>query len=252
MDIIFGIHSIKEALKNPLRTPCKLYTTQKAKSQFKEFAKASVEWIECSPHGLQEKAHALCRQRDFATQRVPSQAFLEASPLPTKNLGDLYRSLEAATEESPCRLLLLDGVTDVHNVAAVLRSAAFYNVGAVILSRKGGVCTSPQFLKVASGAAEHVDLVNVASLPKAIQNLDQRGVALVGLDQDAAPELPPLLSSPTLPAALGLVLGDEHKGLSHAVKRPLKHFCALAPQGPLGGLNVSVAAAVFMQKIFRA
>ncbi len=203
MDIIFGIHSIKEALKNPLRAPCKLYCAQKARSQFKEFEKASLEWIECSPHSLQEEARALCQQRDFTPQRVPSQAFLLASPLPAKNLGNLYSALEAATQENPCRLLLLDGVTDVHNVAAILRSAAFYNVHAVILSRKGGVCASPQFLRVASGAAEHVDLINVASLPKTIQNLSQRGVALVGLSEGESADLAPAFGLPSPARHLG-------------------------------------------------
>ncbi len=257
MDLIFGVHSIREALKNPLRTPKKLYTTPAAQSQFAEFQKASwrsqVEWIERSPHALQEEAKGLCRARGFDFQRVPSGAFLLAQPLPEKNLGDLYSVIGVASEENPCRLLLLDGVTDAHNVAAILRSAAFYNARTVILSRKGGLNLSPGFFRIASGATEHVTLINVASLPKAIQQLHRRQVALVGLSEDGSGELPPFLGvGHPLPPALGLALGDEHRGLSHGVKRSLQHHCALIPQGPLAGLNVSVAAAAFMQKIFRA
>lgn len=248
MDIIFGVHAIIEAINNPLRTGKKLYSTPEtlAKWQREGLLKQdlSTQWeiVEKTPHSLQEEAKKLCLEQNFQFKRVPSHAFLTAHPLPERDLRDLYQRIK----NPPCRLILLDQVTDVHNLAAILRTAAFYNVSAVVVSRKGGINLSPGFFRVSSGAVEHVPLINVTNLSRTVKQLREKGVTLLGLSQDASKSSPENFS----PETLGLVLGAEENGLSHAVQRALDCCYALKNDGPLKGLNVSVAAAVAMEKFF--
>ncbi len=248
MDVIFGIHSIIEAINNPLRVEKKLYFTREALAELQKKGSLEKDWrnevelIQKSPHSLQEEAKNLCRKEDFQFQRVPSQIFLTAEPLPEKDLGYLYQMIE----NPKCRLLILDGVTDVHNLAAVFRTAAFYNVSAIVVSRKGGVRLSPGFFRIASGATEYISLINTTALPRAIKQLRERGVRLLGLSEHASGPFPKDLSE----GALGLVLGAEETGLSHAVRRTLVDCYALETQGSIKSLNVSVAAAVAMEKFF--
>ena len=233
MDIIFGIHSVVEALRNSRRTNKKLHATAAAHAQLKKHnPDAEIH----SPHSLQEEAKRLCRQRDFPFQRVPSGAFLTADPLPQPTLADLYPKLDSV------RLLILDGITDVHNLAAITRTAAFYNLTALLFSRKGGLSLGPGFFRISSGATEHIPLVNTPSLSRAIRQLQERGINPLGLSEKNSTQLPPH------PQAL--VLGSEDKGLSHAVQRSLTHCYTIPSQGSIATLNVSTAAAVSLQKFF--
>ena len=243
MDIIFGIHSITAAVDNKARTGKKLYGTKDALAKFRS-KRERMQCLERSTHQLQEEAKRLCRQEGFEFHRVPSQMFLTCDPLPAKDLSFAYQ----VAENSDGRLLLLDGVTDIHNLAAIVRTAAFYNFSAVLLSRKGELRFSPAFFRISSGAFECLAIVNTKTLSQAIEKLALRGMSMVGLSASASE----VLRENCLPKgqSVGLVLGAEETGLSHSVRRVLPHCYALRGQGAIQDLNVSVAAAVSMERLF--
>jgi len=158
---------------------------------------------------------------------------------------DVDDVLESLAE--PPLLLLLDGVQDPHNLGACLRVADAMGVHAVIAPKDRAVGLTASALKVASGAAETVPYITVTNLARAMRDLRERNVWLIGADQDASSELP----QTKLDGAIGLVLGAEGTGL----RRMTKEICDLLVKIPMFGsvesLNVSVAAGICLYEARR-
>lgn len=246
-DIVVGQHSIEETLKNPLREHYLLVTTPESLQEFAQKTKINPKTLDLEiklmpSHEVQEEAKKLYSEFEFTYHRVPSNMFLVTSPLPLKDLTWLMEELE----KKPSKILCLDQVTDAHNAAAILRTAAFFGVDALMVSMKGSFGAGPQFHRIASGASEFIPIVKVASLPRALTKLQNTGVLVVGLSEHATPEGIQRHKD----QSLCLVLGAEDLGLSHAVSRILTKTISLQAVGPIKSLNVSVAAALAMEKFF--
>lgn len=247
-ELIIGIHSIVEALKNPQRTNKIVYVSEEALDELRkkhriDLSKLSDVSLRIMPnHQVQEEAQKKYRLNDFEFHRVPSNLFLEVSPTPIKDLSWLYEELFQA----PRKILALDQVTDVHNAAAIMRSAAFYGVHSILFS-KGNFRLPPSFSRIASGALEHVSLVNCSSLSSALTKLKDKSVDIVGFSEHAEESG----EANQYAQSTCLVLGAEDVGLSHAVSRVVNRQVALISQGPIKSLNVSVAAAIAMERFFK-
>lgn len=246
MDIVFGIHSIAEVIKNPSRGNCSLYATEESKKDLEKmhFSGRLPENLEVhllSNHKLQEQAKLHLKELGYKEQRAPSNLFLMANQLQSVDMASFYSQVEKKNE---LRILALDQVTDIHNVAAILRSAAFYNLDFLIMGKKSGPGMPPGFYRIASGASEFVPIVNCSNLSKVINKLESLGVSCVGFAEEATQ------TEQRTDEKLCLVLGSEDTGLSNAVRRVLKNTVALESQGQIKSLNVSVAAAVAMEKFF--
>lgn len=249
-DMIIGIHSIAEALKNPERAIFEIVATTEGLEDLKkrgglknsDIPTEKVRIVE--GHALQEEAKLIYRDLDLEFQRVPSQIFLLVSPIHIYEPTWLYQQLESRI---PIRILALDQVTDAHNGAAIMRTAAFYGVDAILISAKGSFGTGPGFSRIASGAAEHVKIVRCSALPKTLTKLKELGAQCIGLSEHATGNLE---NQPTQNKAICLVLGAEDVGMSHAVSRVVDTTIAFKPAGKIKSLNVSVAAAIAMEKIF--
>lgn len=245
-DLIIGVHSIAAALNNPKRGALHLTATEQARDELKKKAsleRARVQLV--SPHKLQEEGKARFKELGKEYQRIPSGAFLTADPLEELTAKDLYD----VVTQGPKRILCLDQITDVHNGAAILRTASFYGVDAVVLPGKKSFGESPTYFRIASGAHEHLNLIKVNNLAKTLTKLKELGAITVGLSEHADEEF----ATSALrngPKSLALVLGKEETGISHAVLRVLDHRMSLKSQGAIKSLNVSVAAAVSMEKCF--
>jgi 23S rRNA (guanosine2251-2'-O)-methyltransferase len=179
----------------------------------------------------------------YKEQRVPSNIFLKAEALETLTLNELYKKVEG---QDSFRALMLDQVTDVHNLGAIMRTAAFYNIDCVIYGKKGEERLSPGFFRVASGATEYLPLVQAGNLSKLLRKFDELGVECVGLAEEADSHDSPSASETS--GKLCLVMGAEETGLSNAVRRSIEKFVSLPARGPIKSLNVSVAAALAMEK----
>jgi len=247
-DIIVGLHSIAEAINVEKREIIKIVATKDGFQELRKRLKIRMEKIEdkieyVGAHEVQEMAKVEFDELGFEFSRVPSQVFLIASAIQPLDLTWLYQYLKS---KKAIRLLALDQVTDVHNAAAILRTASFYGVDAILTSAKGSFGTGPNFNRIASGATEHMSIVKCSSLPSALQKLSDLGVDVIALSEHATDSN---LSSDSEKATC-LVLGAEDEGVSNAVSRVVKKTISLESQGQIKSLNVSVASAVAMEKIF--
>ncbi len=245
-ELIFGLHSIAAALNNPRRVHTKLVATDEGLVELQrkhninpKNLKVPVEMQ--SSHQLQETAKKLCSYMDVEFYRVPSGIFLETSPLETYTLQDFIKAPNL-------RLLALDQITDVHNGAAILRSACFYGVTGVLIPSAKSFGLTPSFYRIASGATEYVSLIRVNSLSKAVGQMNDAGILTVGLSEHSTENL--TQDELRQQKRICLLLGAEETGLSNAVARLVQKNMSLPSQGEIKSLNVASAGAIAMEKCF--
>jgi 23S rRNA (guanosine2251-2'-O)-methyltransferase len=159
-----------------------------------------------------------------------------------KELGVLLDSLDRAP-----LLLVLDGITDPHNLGACLRSADAAGVDAVIIPKDKSATLNATVHKVASGAAETVPLFAVSNLARCLESLQRRGIWLVG----TADETGKSLFDQDLTGALALVMGSEGRGLRRLTRERCDYLVAIPMAGKLSSLNVSVATGVCLFEALR-
>jgi 23S rRNA (guanosine2251-2'-O)-methyltransferase len=147
----------------------------------------------------------------------------------------------------PAFLLLLDGVTDPHNLGACLRTADAMGVDGVILPKDRSVGVTPTVAKVASGAAETVPVVTVTNLVRAMEALKEAGIWLMGAAGEAEQSLP----ATDLTGPVGWVLGAEGQGLRRLTREHCDGLVRIPMFGHVESLNVSVAAALCLYETRR-
>src|SRR5437667_5269899 len=190
--ILYGWHTVKAALENPARRIRRLHATANAARRLAEDGVAlAVEPELVRPDAI---AHRL------GPDAVHNGLLAEADPLPSPELEDL---------EPAGIVLVLDQITDPHNVGAILRTAAGFAVNAVVTTARHSPEATGVLAKSASGALEYVPIVTVQNLARALATLRERGYLLVGLDSTGAADL----GDVAMRAPLALVLGAEGKGL---------------------------------------
>lgn len=245
-DLIVGIHSIIAAIKNPNRDIVKLVATEDARDEIKKICnldKINVELV--SSHKVQEEGKRLYSDKGLDYQRIPSGAFLVSQPLQELETRELYDLAKAGN----LRILCLDQISDVHNGAAILRTASFYGVDVVILPGKKSFGTTPTYFRIASGAHEYLKLIRVNNLAKTISKLKELDTLTIGLSEHAEEEIDTEMIAKKS-GNVALVLGKEETGISHAVMRVLDKKMSIKTQGEIRSLNVSVAAAISLEKCF--
>jgi 23S rRNA (guanosine2251-2'-O)-methyltransferase len=150
----------------------------------------------------------------------------------------LEEILDALT--TPPLLLLLDGVTDPHNLGACLRSADAFGVDAVIIPKDRAVGVNATVAKVASGAVETVPVAAVTNLARTMRDLKERGVWLIGADADGKESL----FDADLSGPIGWVLGGEGSGLRRLTRELCDRRVSIPLMGSVASLNISVAAGI--------
>ncbi len=175
---------------------------------------------------------------------------LAVEPLDPPDLDDVLRAAEAAPGSAPGRaiVVVLDQVTDPHNVGAVLRSAAAFGAAAVIIAEHGAPPVGGVLAKAASGALDCVPLVRVVNLARALDRLKEAGYWCCGLDESA----PAPLATLDLGPRVALVLGSEGGGLRRLLRERCDYLARLPTRPALSSLNVSNAAAIALYELVRA
>jgi 23S rRNA (guanosine2251-2'-O)-methyltransferase len=221
--ILYGYHSVAEALKNPRRVPHRLLATENALARLGE---AGIV-----PPIAPEIVRPGALDRLLTPDAVHQGLYLEADPLPAPDIEDLPdRGL----------VLVLDQITDPHNVGAIVRTAAAFAADAIVTTARHSPAATGVLAKAASGGLEHVPLVTVRNLGAAILDLRDRGYRCVGLDSEAGADL----AAAPLTRPLALVLGAEGKGLRQKTHGLCDVVAAIALPGAVKSLNVSNAAAI--------
>ncbi|MDQ3571136.1 MAG: 23S rRNA (guanosine(2251)-2'-O)-methyltransferase RlmB [Actinomycetota bacterium] len=180
-----------------------------------------------------------------ARTSAPQGVLAHADPLPRTDLDELV--LPGPTGGHPF-LLVLDGVTDPHNLGALLRTAEGAGVTGVVVPSHRAALVTPTVTKVAAGAIEHLPLAVTSSIPSALARLGRAGVWTVGLDPDAEESLLDL-SLGSEPVAL--VVGSEGKGVSRLALERCDVVVAIPLHGVLASLNVATAGAVACFEVAR-
>lgn len=230
-DLIYGIHAAAAALSNDKRKVVRLWATENGFNRLKEEGVSSAVAPEVVHPRILD--HMLTGQ-DAVHQGV----VLEAQPLKQPRLDQVARD---------GLIVLLDQVTDPHNVGAILRSCAAFSVAALVTTARHAPNESGVFFKAASGAYEHVPVTRVTNLSAAMEELRGYGFRLVGLDSEADVSLDAVAKS----RPLALVLGAEGKGLREKTRATCDVVAKLDMPGAIKSLNVSIAAAISLYALTR-
>ena len=246
-DLVIGIHSIAAAIKNDQRTLYKLVGTADSIKELKKQVRIpdDLKITTLNSHKVQEEAKSYFKELGIEYHRVPSSLFLIASELEIHSIPYLNDLLK----KDHLKIICLDQVTDVHNAGAILRTASFYGVDAVVVPDRKSFGLTPSFFRIASGAAEYVPLIGVSKLTKTITKLQDAGVLCLALSEHAKGDLD-LAQIKSNKNGVAIVLGREDVGISNAVLRLIKNNISLDSMGDIKSLNVSIAAAVTMEKCF--
>jgi len=221
---LYGLHTVRAALDNPARRNVRLLATRNALGRL-GLAEDGVPGLPL------EIVEPRALDRLLGGEAVHQGAMLESRPLTPKPL--------AALGDTPL-LLVLDQVTDPHNVGAIMRSAVAFGAGALITTARHSPAETGVLAKAASGALEHIDHIEVRNLADALGELHAAGFMTIGLDSDGPLELESTLAG----ERIALVLGAEGKGLREKTRNTVSALARLDMPGAIRSLNVSNAAAV--------
>ncbi|MCP3400930.1 23S rRNA (guanosine(2251)-2'-O)-methyltransferase RlmB [Bradyrhizobium sp. CCGB20] len=219
--ILYGWHTVTMALANPQRRIRKLTLTENAA---RRLADENIE-TRVAPEIVRPQEI----DRLLSPDAVHQGLLAEADALPSPDI-------ETLAQEG--MVLVLDQITDPHNVGAILRSAAAFAVKAIVTTARHSPEATGVLAKAASGALELVPMVTVQNLARALTALNERGFQTVGLDSEGSADL----SEVTLREPLALVLGAEGKGLRQLTRETCSVVARLDMPGEIKSLNVSNAA----------
>jgi len=229
--MLVGIHSIKSALGNKANKLEYILVSNNSVNKYAELLNSLPK----------QKIQVVDKKLLDTKTSQPHQgiiAYFKLSAKPT--------TLKQVINETEL-VVLLDQVTDPHNVGAIVRSANAFGAGAVITTSKNAATDSPIIAKSSSGAIEDTPLIEVTNLSKAIEQLQKEGFWIVGLDGYAKSEL----SQVDLKGKIAFVMGSEGSGMRDLVKKNCDILSKLPMVGSVESLNVSVACGVSLYEYRR-
>jgi len=221
--ILYGWHTVTAALANPARHIRRLLATENAVRRLQEEGITPP----MAPEVVRPDAIAARLTPDAVHQGL----LAETDRLPSPAIEDLA---------APSIVLVLDQITDPHNVGAILRTAAAFAVSAIVITARHSPEATGVLAKSASGALEVVPIAVVQNLARGLAALKERGFLVVGLDSGGPDDLAAL----QMQAPLALVLGAEGKGLRQGTRAACDRLARLDLPGAIKSLNVSNAAAL--------
>jgi|AntRauTorckE6833_2_1112554.scaffolds.fasta_scaffold00410_8 23S rRNA (guanosine2251-2'-O)-methyltransferase len=163
------------------------------------------------------------------------------------NVHDYEYTLLVDALEKPGRklFLMLDSITDPHNMGAIIRSAEAFGVSGIIFPKDRSATINATAVKVSTGAIEHIDLIQVVNLHQTMRTLKDQNIWVIGLDLDAESTLEDVY----VDTDLCLVLGNEGKGMRPLVKKTCDTLVKIPMNGKVNSLNVSVSAGVALYDV---
>lgn len=230
--VLYGWHPVVEALRNPKRKIRKFLATENAVNRLKEegVPLPSVPVEQVRPGDI---------DRLLTPDAVHQGLYIEVDPLPAPSLFDL---------PDDGLVLILDQITDPHNVGAIVRTAAAFAVDAIVTTNRHSPAATGVLAKSASGGLEHVPMIAVSNLANGMDELKDRGYMCVGLDSEAPEDLDEIV----LTRPLALVMGAEGKGLRMKTREHCNVLARMDMPGAIKSLNVSNAAAIALYAARRA
>ena len=221
---LYGLHTVRAALDNPDRRILRMLATRNA------LARIGVDDVAALPFPAElASPHEI--DREVGADAIHQGIMVEAETLPVRRLDSLKDS---------ALLLVLDQVTDPHNVGAIMRTAVAFDAGAVITTMRHSPHETGVLAKSASGALELIPYIQITNLAEAIEELRRLGFQAVGLDSEGPEPLEKAISG----RRVALVMGSEGKGLRQKTRATVDSLARLDMPGRIKSLNVSNAAAI--------
>lgn len=226
---LYGYHACEAALRNPARNILSAYFTKNMADKLTaEGISLPDGWSEARPKEMDKLV-----DRDAVHQGV----ILKVDPVDQPTLEEV---------RNHDLILILDQVTDPHNVGAIMRSACALGAGAVVTTKRHAPHESGLLAKTASGAFEHIPYIQVTNLARAVEESQALGFFAIGLDSEGPSDLLETVASNKQCDKIALVLGAEGPGLRRLTREKCDALARLDMQGPIKSLNVSNAATLSM------
>jgi len=239
---LYGIHPVSEVLANKQRKIHRLAAISETRDQISAVLKQAGK---CHDYPIVlEPFDRVSLEKLLPAGAVHQGVAVLVEPLEPPDIIEVCDSAESA---GSALLLILDQVTDPHNVGAILRTAAAFGARAVIVTERNAASESGVLAKSASGALEHVPLVPVTNLARAMAQLKEAGFWCIGLAAEASETLAEI----DLSGRIAIVLGAEGAGLRRLTRDNCDKLTRLPTQGPISQLNVSNAAAIALYEVAR-
>ncbi len=161
--------------------------------------------------------------------------------------GDFAEVIDnAILEKKNPLVILLDGIEDPHNLGSIIRSAEVFGASAVVIQKNRAVGVTPAVARIASGALEHVPVVQVVNITETIKAMKNKNFWIVGGEGDSQQ----VLHRQDLKGPIGLVVGSEGKGISRLVKENCDYLVRIPMAGKTGSLNAAVATGILLYEVF--
>ena len=236
--LVYGLHAVKKALQLSIDDCRCLYQAEGRNPRLQQVASLARQKGLRIEHKTRDELTALCG----SAKHQGCVVALHGGAHRAVSLGELLQSISASD-----LFLVLDGVQDPHNLGACLRTADAAGVRAVVVPKDRAASLTPVVRKVAAGGAETVPLITVSNLSRALEELRQAGVWLVGTSGEAQRSL----FDQELDGPLALVMGAEGEGLRRLTAQACDYLVHLPMRGQVESLNVSVATGICLYEINR-
>lgn len=239
-ELLYGIHSVDSALSHDPKNIAELYIEADSQNaRLKELSERARD-LGVKPHSRPREA--LDRMTGGARHQGVVARY---NAPPPRAEGELAALVETAGQSA--LLLVLDGVTDPHNLGACLRSAEAAGVTAVICPKDKAVGITPTVRTASAGAADRIAFVAVTNLARTLKALKEQGVWLVGLSGDAEQDF----YAVDLRGPIAIVVGSEGEGMRRLTREACDYLVRIPMRGAVESLNVSVSAGVALFETLR-
>ncbi|HGA1085684.1 TPA: 23S rRNA (guanosine(2251)-2'-O)-methyltransferase RlmB [Streptococcus agalactiae] len=235
-DLVYSLHAVTESLR--ANTGNKLYLQDDLRGKNVDKVKALATEKKVSISWTPKKTLS-----DMTNGGVHQGFVLKVSEFAYADLSEIMTKAE--NEENPL-ILILDGLTDPHNLGSILRTADATNVTGIIIPKHRSVGVTPVVSKTSTGAVEHVPIARVTNLSQTLDTLKDKEFWIFGTDMNGTPS-----HKWNTKGKLALVIGNEGKGISHNIKKQVDEMITIPMNGHVQSLNASVAAAILMYEVFR-
>ena len=238
LDILYGIHAVMEALKSKKRSVMQLYVADNKAGQ-----RAVEEIIRLAKRNNVKIDRMDIKMMDRLTKGGNHQGVLaKAQPV---RLMKLSTALYESDGNKKDLWLAVDEMTDPQNLGAIIRSAACLGFSTIILPQRRTVGLTPAVYKVACGAVERVNIVEVSNLSNALLDLKEEGFWIYGADMDGQSITQTDYASPAV-----LVIGSEGTGIREKTAENCDQIISIPQKGGVESLNASAAASIIMYDMF--
>lgn len=240
-DLLYGIHSVAAAITAGRRDIFCVYVADAQKNKERQQQIITLARQSEVPVEIASEADMTSMTGTEAHQGIAART----GPYPFFSLEKILAS--SSKQNQPPSLLIIDGVTDTHNLGALVRTAICAGLTGIVIPKNNAASPTPVASKISAGALEFARIARETNIARTVDFLKENGVWIAGLASDTKQSI----YETDLSGAIALVVGDEHKGIRRLVKEKCDFLMAIPQSRKIDSLNVSVAGGIAMYELYR-